>query len=68
VEIVSLRDHLDQLHTHDKGEDHPGNGDNDRFGKILDHGKDASVPALGRLSHFSHNLAYFGIDGIEHSC
>ena len=37
MEIVSLRDHLDQLHAHDEGEDHPGNGDNDRFGKILDH-------------------------------
>ena len=67
MQIVSFCHKLDQLITHNKGQDHPGNGYDHRFGKILDHGKDAAVPRLRRHSHLSGDLAYFGIDRIKHA-
>ena len=67
VQIIPFCHKLNQLITHNKGQDHTGNGYDHRFGKILDHGKDATVPALRRLSHFTRDLAYFGIHRIEHT-
>ena len=67
VHIIFLCHKLDQLITHDKRQDNPGNRDDHRFGEVSDHGKDAAVPCQRRLSHFSSDLAYFGIDRIEHA-
>ena len=67
VHVVFLCHDLDQLITHHKSKDNPGNRDDHRFGEVSDHGKDAAVPCQRRLSHFSGDLAYFGIDRIEHA-
>ena len=67
VHVVFLCHKLDQLITHHKGKDNPGNRDDHRFGEAADHGKDAAVPCQRRLSHFSGDLAYFGIHRIEHA-
>ena len=67
VQIIPFCHKLNQLITHNKGQDHTGNGYDHRFGQVLDHGKDATVPALRRLSHFTRDLAYFGIHRIEHT-
>ena len=67
VHVVFLCHKLDQLIAHHKSKDNPGNRDDHRFGEVPDHGKDAAVPCLRRLSHFSGDLAYFGIHRIEHA-
>ena len=45
----------------------PGDWNDHRFREVSDHRKDAAVPCQRRLSHFTGDLAYFGIDRIEHA-
>ena len=67
MHIVFLCYKLDQLIAHHKCQDNPGDRDDNRFREIADHGKDAAVPCQRRHSHFTGDLAYFGIHRIEHA-
>ena len=67
MHVVFLCHKLDQLITHHKSKDNPGNRDDHRFGEVSDHGKDAAVPCQRRLPHFTGDLAYFCIYRIEHA-
>ena len=67
VQIVFLCHKLDQLITHYECQDNPGDWNDHRFREVSDHRKDAAVPCQRRLSHFTGDLAYFGIDRIEHA-
>ena len=48
-------------------QDNPGDWNDHRFREVSDHRKDAAVPCQRRLSYFTGDLAYFGIDRIEHA-
>ena len=67
MQIVFLCHKLDQLITHYECQDNPGDWNDHRFREVSDHRKDAAVPCQRRLSHFTGDLAYFGIDRIEHA-
>ena len=49
------------------GMTNPGDWNDHRFREVSDHRKDAAVPCQRRLAHFTGDLAYFGIDRIEHA-
>ena len=67
MQIVFLCHKLDQLITHYECQDNPGDWNDHRFREVSYHRKDAAVPIKRRLSHFTGDLAYFGIDRIEHA-
>ena len=66
VKVILLDNELDQLITHDKGEDDAGDGDDHRLREIADHVENAAVPRRGRHAHLPGNLAHLGIQGIKH--
>ena len=43
VHVVLLNDHLDQFVAQHEGKNDPRDGDNHRFGKVFDHGKDTGI-------------------------
>ena len=66
VEIVLFCDQMDQLQGHDKGEDQPGDGNDDCFRKVLDHRKNAAVPCLRGRSHIARDLTDLLVGAVEH--
>ena len=66
MKFVFLCHHRDQLITKYKGNNHAGDGDHHRLGKVLDQRENAAIPSLRCLSHLTGDRAYFIIDFYEH--
>ena len=61
VHVVLFHDHFNQLIAHHQGENGRRNGDNDRFGQALQHGKNAAVPVLRGAAHIRCDFPNLGI-------
>ena len=48
VEVILVRNKLNQLQGHEEGQHRPGNGEHHCFGQALNHVENAAVPCLGR--------------------
>lgn len=67
VHVVFFYDELDQFVAQHKGQDHPCNGDDRRIRQGSDHGKDAAVPTLRRLTHLRGNVSHLRVDGVVYT-
>ena len=65
VHIVLFHDHVNQLIAHHKGENGRRNGDDHRFGQVLQHGENAAVPVLRGTAHIRRDFPDFGIDRVK---
>ncbi|MPN23234.1 hypothetical protein SDC9_170622 [bioreactor metagenome] len=65
VHVVLFHNHFNQLIAHHQGENRRRNGDNDRFGQGLQHGKNAAVPVLRRAANIRCDFPDFGIDCVK---
>ena len=65
VHIVLFHNHVDQLIAHHKGENGRRNGDDHRFGQVLQHGENAAVPVLRGTAHIRRDFPDFGIDCVK---
>ena len=65
MHIVLFHNHVDQLIAHHKGENGRRNGDDHRFGQVLQHGENAAVPVLRGTAHIRRDFPDFGIDCVK---
>ena len=65
VHIVLFHNHVNQLIAHHKGENGRRNGDDHRFGQVLQHGKNAAVPVLRGTAHIRRDFPDFGINCVK---
>ena len=65
VHIVLFHNHVDQLIAHHEGENGRRNGDDNRFGQVLQHGENAAVPVLRGTAHIRRDFPDFGIDCVK---
>ena len=66
VHIVFIYDHVDQLIGQDRGNYKARDGDDYRLGQAVNHGEDAGVPFLRRLSNFPCDSSDLGIYIAKH--
>jgi hypothetical protein len=67
MERVFIYHNLNELVTHNKGQDDARNRENDGFRKALYHTEYAAIPAGRRHTNFPGDFTYFGIHRIEHA-
>lgn len=65
MHIVLFHNHVDQLIAHHEGENGRRNGDDNRFGQVLQHGENAAVPVLRGTAHIRRDFPDFGIDCVK---
>ena len=65
VHVVPVNDQLNELQTHDEGQDDAGNRHYDIFRQVPDHIEDASVPCLRRFAYSSGYIRDAGIDAVK---
>ena len=65
MHVVPVDQELNQLKTHDKGQDDPGDGHHHIFRQTFDHAEDAAVPRLGCLTHGGCHIGHTGIDAVK---
>ena len=68
MQVVLLDDHIDEFIGHDKGQDEPGDGDDDGGGQVADHAVHPGIPALRRHAHLGSDLTHTGVDVVKEAC
>ena len=65
MEVIAVRDKLDQLQRHHKGEDHACNGQDQVVREGADHAVNIGVPRLRGAADVSRRLRDLGVDVIK---